>query len=238
MAMTSEEKFYTTQKNFNTVAIPTTHTATAFAPGARYAIVKDSFERDPLSRSNTIVELGCSNGENLMWLKENYSFSKAIGIDLCFSQVINNESGDFFLPANLNQAWPLESQGVDTIIAMMLIEHLFDPYHSFREIKRVLAPSGRAFINLPLITSIKNRLRLLVGHIPITSVPYERWSQEGHWDGFHLHYFTIPTIVDLAYGAGLRVHQAKSVGKFHRIKNIYPSLLCDEISLELHHSSI
>ena len=88
---------------------------------------------------------------------------------------------------------------------MMIFEHLFDPWFCFSEIKRVLAPNGRAFVNLPLVTSIKNRLRLFFGKLPITSVPYKNWASEGHWDGFHLHYFNLSSIYDLAKFSKLKL---------------------------------
>ena len=66
---------------------------------------------------------------------------------------------------------------------MMVIEHLFDPFHAFREIERVLSPTGQGFINLPLVTSLKNRLRLLGGNLPVTSVSFDRWLVDKEWDG-------------------------------------------------------
>ena len=57
------------------------------------------------------------------------------------------------MAANFNHALPLEDGFVDVFIAMMVIEHLFDPFHAFREIRRLLAPNGFAVINLPLVTS-------------------------------------------------------------------------------------
>jgi SAM-dependent methyltransferase len=238
MSLTPEELFYSTQNHVECIQWPTSQTASAFGPGSRYAIVNESLKHTPLPCDGIILELGCYKGEKLLWLKSNFHFSKAIGIDLCFSRQ-GYEGKDYsFFSANLNQSWPLASQSVDVLVAMMLLEHLFDPFESFREIKRLLSPSGRAFVNLPLITSYKNRMRLLFGRMPITSVPYARWLEEGHWDGFHLHNFTIPAIIDLARGAGLFVYKMKSVGKLSGVKDVWPSLLCDEISFELRHASI
>lgn len=236
MNVSPEELFYASDKLITSMVRPTPETVLSFAPGKRYAIIMESLTRRPLANPCTIVELGCGTGEKLLWLKEQWGFTYAIGIDLRFVDGKHEIDGSIFLSANLNRPWPLEAQSVDTLVAMMLIEHLFDPYESFREIKRVLGPTGRAFINLPLISGFKNRLRLLAGHIPITSVPYCRWREEGHWDGFHLHYFTIPSIHDLANEVGLRICQIKSVGNLSPLKNVWPSLLCDEISLELRHS--
>ena len=70
---------------------------------------------------------------------------------------------------------------VDHLIAMMVIEHLFDPFHAFREIKRCVSNRGAAYVNLPLVTGLRNRARLLIGKIPETSIRYERWF--ANWNG-------------------------------------------------------
>lgn len=234
MNQTPEEVFYARQQSFLEPAKATADTERLFRPGGRYGIIAESLSLEPSRHSELLVELGCGKGDTLMYAKQKFGFRNAVGVDLCFSQAIANEAEGYqFFSANLNQAWPIQEGHADVLIAMMLLEHLFDPYASFREIKRVLKPSGRAFVNLPLVTSIKNRLRLLTGRMPVTSVPYERWQREGHWDGFHLHYFTLSAIHDLAASSGLRVTKGRSVGRFRRIKDRLPSLLCDEISFEL-----
>ena len=179
-----------------------------------------------------ITELGCGNAQRLLFLKDKYSFTSSLGFDLGFSSEQNIGSSRF-VSANLNNPWQIEDGSVDVLIAMMLLEHLFDPFFCFKEIARVLHSDGRAFINLPLITSIKNRYRLLMGLIPITSVPYSRWESEGHWDGFHLHYFTLGSIKDLARSAGLDLVSTQGVGNAKQFKDLMPSLLCGEISFEV-----
>lgn len=88
-------------------------------------------------------------------------------------------------------------------------------------------------MNLPLVSSVKNRLRLGLGRLPTTSVPHSRWFREEHWDGFHLHYFTIQSIRDLAKSANLKVIDINTVGKFSTVKNIFPGLLYDKVTITL-----
>lgn len=236
MNQAPEEVFYSTQQSFSSFIEPTPETGRMFEAGGRYAVVADSLRREPLKCRRIIAELGCGEGDKLIFAKEKLDFAKAVGVDLCFANKVIRGKGECeFYAANLNHNWPFKDNEVDVLVAMMLLEHLFDPFESFREIKRVLSPAGRAFINLPLVTSFKNRLRLLFGRIPVTSVPYRRWQSEGHWDGFHLHYFTLSSIHDLAASAGLKIVHITSVGRFHRAKNLLPSLLSNEISFELQH---
>jgi hypothetical protein len=90
-----------------------------------------------------------------------------------------------FLASNLNEKWPFPDGEVDHLIAMAVIEHLFDPFHVFREIKRCLSKRGTAYVDLPLVTGLRNRIRLLFGGLTETCVGYERWFKMGEWDGNH-----------------------------------------------------
>lgn len=236
MSKSPEEVFYATQQSLSGFIEPIPETARLFEAGGRYALIADSLRREPLMCRRIIAELGCGKGDKLIYVKETFDFAKAVGVDLCFANKVIRGSGECeFYAANLNHNWPFEDKEVDVLVAMMLLEHLFDPFESFRQIQRVLSSSGRAFVNLPLVTSFKNRLRLLFGQVPVTSVPYQRWQVEGHWDGFHLHYFTLSSIHDLAASAALKIVRVASVGRFYRAKNLLPGLLCNEISFELRH---
>jgi SAM-dependent methyltransferase len=183
---------------------------------------------------STVAEVGCSDGHSLMFLKRNFGFSRAVGLDIAIQRP-ETVNGVEFLPANFNEELPLEEGSTDVFIAMMVIEHLFDPFHAFREIKRVLSPVGFAAVNLPLVTGIKNRLRLVLGQLPETSVGFERWLTDEEWDGNHLHYFSLSSIHALASKTGLRVGEISAVGRGYRLKELFPSLLASEITFKLSH---
>lgn len=234
----SEESFYKNYNKYDLKSLEKNYKKipNGFQNGGRYNICCKSMDINDQMNRRLIVELGCANGENLQYLKLKYGFNSAIGCDLAFNEELNIENTQF-LSANLNEKWVFADSSVDCLIAMMIFEHLFDPWFCFSEVKRVLSPKGRAFVNLPLVTSLKNRFRLLNGNLPETSVPYSRWKNEGHWDGFHLHYFNLRSIFDLAEYSGLKIVRKNSVGKFSKLKDIFPSLLCSEISFELSHMS-
>jgi SAM-dependent methyltransferase len=133
--------------------------------------------------------------------------------------------------ANLDADWPVESAAFDMVNAMMVIEHLYDPFHSFRELARVLKPGGHAFVNLPNIASIRCRLDLLLGRVPWTSVP--DWFERGEWDGNHLHYFTVASVKRIAAHVGLTVESLHPVGGMIWLKRLRPQLFCHEITFVL-----
>jgi SAM-dependent methyltransferase len=209
----------------------------ALAPGKRYGLVAEHL----LEHNGTggcLAEIGCGGGEALLILSGSRGFDRVIGVDIALVRRCGPpaEAGVEFLNSNLNDKWPFADSEVDYLIAMMVVEHLFDPFHAFREIKRCLSDRGAAYVNLPLVTGIRNRLRLLIGDLPETSIRYEQWFQRGEWDGNHLHYFSLGSIHDLARCCGLRLTDVRGVGRFHSLKTRLPSLLASEVTFRMEHS--
>ena len=205
-----------------------------FVPGKRYHLIMS--ELDPQRQYGTAVEIGCSDGDCAVFIGNRFKFDKVVGVDIAFPDDMQQETaGVTFMQANSNEKLPLADGSIDVYVAMMVIEHLFDPFHAFREIKRMLSPDGKAFVNLPLVTSIKNRLRLLCGRVPVTSVPFDRWFDDKEWDGNHLHYFSVDSIRRLAALNGLEVTRLACVGPNHQVKNLAPSFLANELSFVLKH---
>jgi len=99
---------------------------------------------------------------------------------------------------------------------------------SFRELARILKIGGHAFVNLPNIASIRCRLSLLAGKMPITSS--RDWFEKREWDGNHLHYFTIADVTRLASLFGFHLEAIHPVGRLRLLKKLRPALLCHEIS--------
>ena len=135
-----------------------------------------------------------------------------------------------FTAADLNDDFPFADKQFDDSIAMMVIEHLFDPFHSFREIALITRNGGRVLVNLPNIASIKCRVQLLAGNMPVTSSP--DWFEKQEWDGNHLHNFTVGDTLRLASKTGLKIERIFPVGKLIGWKRLWPSLLCHEVSYQ------
>lgn len=129
---------------------------------------------------------------------------------------------------NLDNDFPFQDGQFDSVLAMMVVEHLYDPFHSMAEIARICRPGGTVIVNLPNIASIKCRLSLLLGKMPITSS--RDWYEKRQWDGNHLHYFTVADTVRLAALSGLRLKAIHPVGKMLWLKRLRPQLFCHEIS--------
>jgi len=133
--------------------------------------------------------------------------------------------------ANLDKRFPFEDARFDVVIAMMVIEHLYDPFHAFAEVARVAKPGARIFINLPNVGSVRCRIELLLGRLPNTSSA--DWFEQREWDGGHLHYFTVDAVRRLAEVSGLKLVAQRAVGSMPALKRLRPSLLCHEITYVL-----
>ncbi|MGE0255918.1 MAG: methyltransferase domain-containing protein [Alphaproteobacteria bacterium] len=130
--------------------------------------------------------------------------------------------------ANLDDPFPFPDAHFDCALAMMVVEHLYDPFAAFAELARVLRPGAPAFVNLPNIASVKNRWLLLTGRMPVTSSV--DWFEKREWDGNHLHYFTIADVRRLAEVSGLSLTAIHPVGRLTALKRLWPGLLCHEIT--------
>jgi len=203
----------------------------------RYGLVAEHLFRDE-EAGGCLAEIGCGGGEALLILSKSRHFDRVIGVDIALDPECCPPGAAArieFLISNLNERWPLADEDVDHLIAMMVIEHLFDPFHAFREIKRCLSSRGAAYVNLPLVTGLRNRVCLLFGKLPETSINYKQWFEKSEWDGNHLHYFSLQSIYDLARSCGLRLTDIRGVGRFHALKTRLPSLLAAEITFRMEH---
>lgn len=194
-------------------------------PGHRYYCLFDYLENRSLLAA---VELGFGDPGTALALGS--AFRDYTALDIAVSSIVAGDqlAGLNLTEADLNHDFPLDSATVDVVIAMMVVEHLFDPFHSFREMARICRSGGHVFVNLPLITSIKHRIALLLGKLPITSA--RNWFELREWDGGHLHYFNIESVRRLAQLYGLELKAIYPVGRFLRIKRIAPSVFCAEVS--------
>ena len=201
-----------------------------FVPGQRYSIIEKYCQKKD-KHFKTLVEIGCHTGYSLLYMSDRNFAEKLIGIDITISESLQNLQNDrlTFIESNANNRFPLDDKSVDAVVAMMVMEHVFDPFHFCSEISRILTTGGILFLNVPLITAFKHRLALLLGQMPVTSTP--KWFEMREWDGGHLHYFTIPLLRKLLSLSNLEIIDMKGVGTFSQIKSLFSSILAAEISL-------
>ncbi len=197
------------------------------SPGDRYYPVYD-FLRSHQGEFS-VFEVGYGGPQ---YFKIYSKYAKTyLGIDIVDRSLgMNRFDNVELVHRDLDHDWDID-QKFDLIVALMIFEHLFDPFHSFEQLHKVMHDRSVAIVNLPLITGIKNRMRVLRGRLPVTSSL--DWWDKREWDGNHLHYFTLESIERIAGLNALRVDRVVPVGGRLGLKKRFPTLLCDEISVFL-----
>lgn len=192
--------------------------------GQRYFTIFDS-----VGKLNELSALEWGFGSISMATALSREFKSYHAIDIAASSMLRDHDVTFkYSDHDLNSDLPFPDDCFDVSIAMNVIEHLFDPFHSFREISRTTKPNGFVVINLPLLTSIRNRLSLLFGQVPVTSC--NTWWDTEEWDGGHLHYFSIELLKKLGEKYGLTMVKIYAVGNHLWLKKLAPNLFCHEAS--------
>ncbi|MBI2326268.1 methyltransferase domain-containing protein [Candidatus Collierbacteria bacterium] len=120
-----------------------------------------------------IVELGSADDSFLNLLKKRLN-GEGLGLDLT--------KGD-----DLEKPLKVKANTADLVIALEVIEHLFDTDLFLSEIHRILKPKGFLILSTPNLASLPNRFRLLFGGYP----KYLEYSRSG---AGHIHLYTLPTI--------------------------------------------
>jgi SAM-dependent methyltransferase len=191
--------------------------------GSRYFGILDAIEAP---ERLSAAEWGFGDPSSAAALAQ--AFRSYIALDISADRIAGEGVPFPVMVHDLNYDLPFPDESFDVSIAMMVIEHLFNPFHSFREIARTTARGGHIFVNLPMLSSIKNRALLAAGRLPMTSS--KNWWQLEEWDGGHLHYFTIPTVKRLGEKYGLTIARLYPVGQGLRLKELWPAMFCHELS--------
>lgn len=92
---------------------------------------------------------------------------------------------------DLNNPLPFEDNSFDRVLALDILEHLFDPIAMLTEIQRVLKSQGHLLLFLPLHFDIRQRFHILFGK---GIVSYEHLYYDANttaWNYFHIRFFTL-----------------------------------------------
>lgn len=144
-----------------------------------------------------------------------------------------------FMKLNLDTEFGrLERTAYDMVIAIDVLEHVFDPFGFVKHCSEILKTGGRLFLRVPNIVYFKRRLAVLGGHLPITSSWFETpgsfqsWKDRHGWDGGHLHFFSKNALEWLLTGEGFRSLFWRDVGaKWETVRRIWPTMLFGNLAV-------
>lgn len=188
------------------------------------------------------MELGFGDGELLLELARNLQLSSLIGVDISQERIdacdlrateLPPEQRPSFRRLDLeNGLSQLEPQSAELVVAIDVLEHVFDVFGFVANIARVLTKGGRLVLRVPNAAYLRRRLELLTGRLPVTASWFgppgdlRAWRETWGWDGGHLHYFTLSTLKSLLQDAGLHVRTATDAGvRYRGLRQLAPQLL-------------
>jgi ubiquinone/menaquinone biosynthesis C-methylase UbiE len=110
-----------------------------FAPEAEKVAIKERMKIalsliEKKGKGKRLLELGCGTGELLFELKKR-GFD-VIGIDIFPS--VPKEYNLKVIKRDLNKKLPFKGSTFDVVVAIEVLEHLFNPFFMMKEIRRVL----------------------------------------------------------------------------------------------------
>lgn len=177
----------------------------------------------------TFLDVGCGRGPLLYALRG--QFTDLIGVDIAEAQLahVRDWARAAGCPVTLHRSnldvepLPLTDASVDAASCMVVLEFVLRPDFMVGEIARVLRPGGILVCSTGNIVSWKNRLRVLAGLDPRTTV------FRAALNGGALHHFTQATFVRLLEQAGLVVEEIGCSGRWWQIRRHWPALLGGDI---------
>ena len=153
--------------------------------------------RPLLRRGMSVLEVGCGAGELLAKIKP-YA-RRCVGVELN-SAFVDFMRKDLGLEAYAEDVNRLDIEGgFDLVISISTLDHLPNPLETLRSMRRLLAPKGRIYVELPNVDEALNcclpdRTRAMYN--------------EFFWHRAHLFYFSRATVTRLFRKAGLDVRVA------------------------------
>ncbi len=116
----------------------------------------------------TVLDLGCGNGSDLMIVKKNHPQASCIGVeysDWAKSRLVDQGIEPITVDLECDTL-PIADESVDLVIANQILEHTKEVFWINHEVFRVLKPGGYFYLGVPNVLSLHNRLLGLVGIHP------------------------------------------------------------------------
>lgn len=157
------------------------------------------FGQGPLKR---VVNVGGGYGSHCKILAGIYPKSDLISIDL-FKPPITGHGGVSYAVASADQISSIvEPESTDLVLMIEVIEHVHDSDAAIRAVWGTLRRGGFLILTTPNLSSLLNRLALLIGLMPMEAeVSNERiFGRPGTHPVGHLRLFTFRSLIEfLAY---------------------------------------
>ncbi|QFR32818.1 bifunctional 2-polyprenyl-6-hydroxyphenol methylase/3-demethylubiquinol 3-O-methyltransferase UbiG [Ancylobacter sp. TS-1] len=121
-----------------------------------------------LPRKDKVVDVGCRDGRNAEFFKQACGIAEMHGVDIADAPLEHARRRGIHTARWISgeSPFPAEDGSFDAVIAMDVIEHIYDTEEFIRELARVTRDDGVLLVTIPNLAWWRSRLRLLVGKMP------------------------------------------------------------------------
>jgi len=175
-----------------------------------------------LQPKGTLLDIGCGDGAFLEYVRSKKPDLHLIGVDGSATAIgkLRAKGLEGEVVSDLNSPDLSAFQNVDVVVAMEIIEHLYEPESLMRELLKTRAQLF--FITIPNLGFIVNRLRLaLGGKMPITAIVYHIKE--------HLRFWTVRDFYHWADHCGYRVVRHVGQNGIFGLWRICPALFARQM---------
>jgi trans-aconitate methyltransferase len=169
---------------------------TQYYGNVRQDVIK--FVREAKIKASRVIELGCSSGKTGAELKTLLGADQYVGVEK-FKDAADQAATrlDAVHVADLDTVshadLGLGDEHFDLLVALDVLEHLYDPWSALARWGALIAPGGHLVTSIPNVQNIDVLAMLAHG-----SFAYQK---EGLLDATHIRFFTRASIADLLAGA-------------------------------------
>jgi 2-polyprenyl-3-methyl-5-hydroxy-6-metoxy-1,4-benzoquinol methylase len=152
---------------------------------------KDLFELLPNNLNiKSILELGCADGNNLIFFKNKFSLNKndIVGVDNCKTNLIGDNNEFKFIHQNAERFLDKTKDSYDLVLFSDVLEHIYNPWMTLDKTKKIFNKDGLALISVPNFQNINYILSIFNGDFS--------YKETGLFDQTHIRFFSMRTILN------------------------------------------
>lgn len=161
-----------------------------------------------------VLEIGCSEGHTLEWLKKTGYSNWTAGVEPYADLRVGPGAIDCFFKIDIEKAMPeLPLESVDLILCLDVLEHLVNPWETLRRLDSLLKPGGHWIISVP---NLRNY------HV-LADLAFKGkfdYVESGILDRTHLRFFTRSSAIELAETSGATVNKVLGTETFRWQKRL------------------
>lgn len=168
----------------------------------------------PLKDGQEVLDFGCGTGKITREIEKDFPKCKFSGVDVS-NIAINIAKKRFpnhkFFTIEDGYRLPFKNDTFDFIIALDVVEHVYNTEKTFSELTRVLKHRGKILISTPYYGFIKNLLIITFG-----------FDQVFNPMGQHIRFFSNKSLFSIVKSHGLKIISHGYYGRFYPIsRGIY-----------------